>query len=146
MLRAPMETTQVLAARARDAYFVEPVRYLVASLAALLLDAGLLWAGVEKFGAPVWLAGAIGYLGGLILIYGLSVRWVFARRAVREPLREFAVFAALGLVGLVANSITLEAMTMLAFPLYGAKIVSAGVGFSLNFALRKLLLFSVRKR
>ena len=122
----------------------EALRYLVASIAALSLDAGLLWCGVRWLALPAWAAGAIGYGAGLLLVYVLSIRWVFARRAVRDARGEFVVFAALGLVGLLLNSLTLQVATGLGLALPFAKAVSAGIGFAANFATRKVLLFSAR--
>ncbi len=123
----------------------EVVRYLAASVAALSLDAALLWAGVERVGLPVWLAGSVAYLAGLVLIYVLSVRWVFARRAFRDARDEFVLFAALGLLGLMLNALTLFVGTALGLALPLAKAASAGIGFTANFVTRKVLLFSVAK-
>jgi putative flippase GtrA len=123
----------------------EAVRYLAASVAALTVDALLLWVGVEAVGVAPWLAGAVSYAAGLVLVYQLSIRWVFARRAMRSTRGEFAVFAVLGLFGLALNSATLYVATDLGMALAWAKALSAGIGFVANFVSRKLLLFSVRK-
>ena len=122
----------------------EAIRYLVASLAALALDAGLLWAGATLFALPAWLAGAIAYGAGLVFIYILSIRWVFTKRIVRNPRSEFLMFATLGLIGLVINSATLSIATGLGLALPFAKVLSAGIGFVTNFVSRKLLLFTAR--
>ena len=121
----------------------EAIRYLVASLAALSLDATLLWAGVEHLRLPAWIAGTFGYGCGLVLVYGLSIRWVFARRALRSARAEFVLFAALGLVGLLLNAVTLFVATGVGLALPVAKGLSAAIGFVANFITRKVLLFSV---
>ena len=123
----------------------EAGRYLVASIAALAFDAGLLWLGVERFTLAPWVAGAVGYVGGLILIYGLSIRWVFASRVLRDGKSEFLVFAVLGVVGLFLNSVTLLVATSFGLALPLAKALSAGIGFVANFVSRKVLLFSARR-
>ena len=122
----------------------EAVRYFLASVAALTLDASLLWTGVTRLGMPAWVAGAIAYAAGLALIYGLSVRWVFARRAVSDSRSEFIIFAALGLVGMLLNSGTLYVATAAGLALPIAKGISAGIGFVANFVSRKAILFSTR--
>lgn len=122
----------------------EAVRYFLASVAALTLDATLLWCGVTKLGLPAWFAGAIAYAVGLILIYGLSVRWVFARRAVSDARSEFMIFAALGLFGMALNSGTLYVATTAGLALPLAKGISAAIGFVANFISRKAILFSTR--
>ena len=145
MISVPVEASAVAASEpAAPSTSGEALRYLVASIAALSLDAGLLWSGVRWLDLPAWAAGAIGYGAGLVLVYGLSIRWVFARRTVRDARGEFAVFAALGLVGLLLNSLTLHLATGLGLALPLAKALSAGIGFVANFVTRKVLLFSAR--
>lgn len=122
----------------------EAVRYFAASLAALILDAGLLFVGVRALGLPPWIAGALAYSAGLVLIYLLAIHWVFADRVVRDARSEFVLFAVLGVLGLVLNSATLHAATSLGLALPLAKMVSAAIGFVANFVSRKLLLFSTR--
>ena len=120
----------------------EAARYFVASLAALTLDATLLWTGVNGLGMAAWLAGAFAYAAGLVLIYFLSIHWVFGQRTVRDARGEFALFAILGVLGLVLNSLTLYVATGLGLALPIAKGLSAGIGFVANFVSRKLILFS----
>ena len=122
----------------------EAVRYFAASVAALTLDATLLWLGATRLGLPVWVAGAIAYAAGLVLIYALSVRWVFARRAVPNARSEFVIFAALGLVGMALNSGTLYVATAAGLALPLAKGISAAIGFVANFVSRKAILFTTR--
>ncbi len=122
----------------------EAIRYLVASVAALGLDAATLSAGVSWLELPVWFAGAVAYFVGLVLIYLLSIHWVFARRAVARASSEFVIFAALGVFGLFLNSVTLYVGTVLGLHLVVAKALSAGIGFAANFATRKVLLFSTK--
>jgi putative flippase GtrA len=137
----PVATDAPTATRTRG----EALRYLAASVAALALDALLLWVGVKDFAMAPWLAGAISYFAGLVLVYWLSIHWVFKERTVRDPRGEFLLFAALGVVGLVLNSATLSVATTLGLALPLAKGLSAGIGFVANFVSRKVLLFSGAK-
>ena len=143
-LVAEVAPTAPVFAAFRAARVAEALRYFLASLAALTLDATLLWIGVATFGLPAWFAGAIAYAAGLALIYALSVRWVFARRAVSDARSEFLIFAALGLVGMVLNSATLYVATSAGLALPLAKGLSAAIGFVANFISRKAILFSTR--
>jgi putative flippase GtrA len=124
----------------------EAFRYLAASVAALALDAGLLAVGVRALALEPWTAGAVSYAAGLVFIYVVSIRWVFAERAVRDSKSEFAVFALLGIVGLLLNSATLYVATTAGLALPVAKALSAGIGFVANFVSRKALLFSAGRR
>ena len=130
---------------ARWVPIVEALRYLASSVAALALDATLLWVCVSQLAWPIWLSGAVAYSSGLVLIYLLSVRWVFAARSMRSAGTEFLLFAALGLLGLVLNSSTLTIATTCGLTLPVAKAISAGIGFAANFVSRKMILFSVER-
>lgn len=125
---------------------LEAFRYLGASVAALALDAGLLWLLVARLHWAPWLGGAVAYGAGLALIYVISVRWVFATRAVNDHRVEFVLFAALGVVGLVLNSVVLTIAIDAGASLVTAKAVAAAIGFASNFASRKVLLFHVHRR
>ena len=120
----------------------EALRYLVSSFFALAVDASLLSIGVRGLSIAPWLAGGVAYGTGLVLIYFLSVRWVFAERAVPDRRGEFILFAVLGIIGLVLNSLTLFVTTDLGMALPTSKAISAALGFVANFVSRKLLLFS----
>jgi putative flippase GtrA len=124
----------------------EAIRYLFASVAALTCDAAILAISVNWFGLLPWVGGAIAYLAGLVLVYLLSIGWVFDRRAIDNPVGEFAIFAALGLVGLILNSATLYIGTAAGLSLPIAKGLSAMIGFTTNFVSRKAILFSGGKR
>ncbi len=143
-LAASLDVRSKEPSRSRTSTRGEALRYLIASIAALSLDAATLWLGVTTLAWPAWLTGAFAYAAGLILIYVLSIRWVFARRTVRDARGEFLMFAALGLVGLLLNSVTLSVATGLGLALPVAKALSAGIGFVANFVTRKVLLFSAK--
>ena len=128
--------------RARSGLRLEATRYVVASLAALTFDAGLLWFATQQLRLSSWLAGALAYGSGLVLVYVLSIHWVFSCRTVGDTKREFVIFALLGVIGLVLNSLTLYAAAGVGVALPFAKVMSAGVSFIANFACRKILLFT----
>lgn len=124
------------------ALLTEARRYAVASAAALVLDWMLTVALVEWFGWHYFFANAVGNLSGLLLAYGLSVAWVFERRRYPNVLAEFGLFAAVGVVGLAANSIVLVLLTDgLDIDYRYSKAAATIASFVTNFALRKWLLF-----
>ncbi|MFZ2555911.1 MAG: GtrA family protein [Minisyncoccia bacterium] len=119
----------------------EFIRYGVASLLALALDTGLLLLLTEVYGVSYLISGAVGFVAGMVAIYILSIRWVFDERAL-DPLKEFMLFAAIGLVGLGINELILFVFTGLVSVHYLlSKILSVALVFSWNFAARKYLLF-----
>ena len=123
----------------------EGARYVAASAAALALDFGVYSGLIRLAGVPYLVAGAIGFLLGLVVVYLLSTRWVFAHRRVDDRRAEFMVFAGLGLAGLALNqAILYAAVEWLRLGFEAAKVLAAGIGFCFNFGSRKLLLFTRR--
>lgn len=92
-------------------------------------------------------ANVISFVVGLIVNYTLSTSWIFKNSNVDNRLVEFAVFAAIGLVGLLLTAgVTklfwwkLSDVTNL-YQIIG-KIVSTVVAFLWNFFARKFVLFN----
>lgn len=123
----------------------EFIRYGVASVIALLTDVGLLWLLTDVFDFSYLLSGAIAFTAGLVVIYFLSIYWVFAERVVQSRAAEFAIFALIGLVGLGFNEAILYLFTSIfGFYYLISKIASVVVVFTWNFAARKYVLFRSR--
>ena len=121
----------------------EGLRYISASALALAVDFGLYVGLIRLAGVNYLVAAPLGFACGLAAIYALSVRWVFRYRRVADRRAEFAVFAVIGLAGMAINQgVIYLAVTMLPGSYEIAKLISAGVVFCFNFALRKLLLFT----
>jgi putative flippase GtrA len=118
------------------------IRYGAASVFALALDYGLLMLLTRGFGVGYLEAAAAGFLSGLVLIYLLSVRYVFEGRRRRAPRIEMAGFLITGVVGLLLT----EALMHLFVGRFGlsvslAKGATAGFVFLFNFVSRRSLLF-----
>jgi len=121
----------------------EGTRYLLASAVAFGVDFAAYVALIRLAGWHYLLAAPAGFAFGLLAIYVLSIRWVFRVRRLRDTRLEFAMFAAIGLLGMAVNEAVIYAAVEhagLSFEL--AKVASAAVVFSINFTLRKLLLFT----
>jgi putative flippase GtrA len=120
----------------------EFIRYFAASALALIADVGSLWLLTSVLGVPYLWSGAIAFLIGLSMVYVLSVRWVFEKRALHDWRAEFLVFALIGVVGLGLNELVLWLLTgyLGLFYLF-SKAASVVVVFSWNFGARKWLLF-----
>ena len=118
--------------------------YLACSVVALGVDTGLYALGL-RLGVGYPGSAVFGFMAGLATAYGLSVRFAFKERAVRNARVEFAIFAAVGIVGLALTEallwVQVEALHL--SPLV-AKVGAAGGVFLFNFIVRKVLLFSHR--
>jgi putative flippase GtrA len=121
----------------------EGVRYLAASALALAIDFGIYIGLIRVADVHYLIAAPLGFALGLASIYLLSTRWVFRERRLADRRTEFALFALVGLAGMALNQMVLfAAVQWLAASFEVAKVISAGMVFSFNFALRKLLLFT----
>lgn len=87
------------------------------------------------------------FMTAMVVTYVLSVVWVFQRHSDKSMLVEFGLFAAIGVAGLIINSVILGFLTqkMHVFDLL-AKLVAAAVVYIWNFFVRKYLLFNGEKR
>jgi len=122
---------------------VDLVKYGVASLGALALDAGTMVFLNKALGVNYLVAAAIGFTSGLGLVYWLSVRYVFGDVRRLRPSQEIFGFLVTGLIGLLLNEILMKTFVEhvgLSVPL--AKIPTAGFVFLFNFTARRMLLFS----
>lgn len=118
-------------------------KYGLASAAALALDYGLLLFFHKSLGFGYLAAGAIGFLGGLLLVYALSIRYVFADRRYVQPTGEFIGFFVIGLIGLALNEFFMHVfVAQLGLSVALAKVPTAGFVFASNFTARRALLFS----
>jgi putative flippase GtrA len=121
----------------------ELIRYVGASAAALALDLSLLWLQVAVIGVPYLAAAAISFLCGTALVYWASVSHVFGFRRLESARNEFAVFLAVGLVGLAINLGVIHiGVSRLGLHYLLAKVGAAGCTFLANFAMRRWLLFT----
>jgi putative flippase GtrA len=119
--------------------------YVGASAAALAVDLTLLALLVSGFGVPYLAAAFISFSAGTVVVYWLSIRHVFDYRRLEDWRGEFAVFAALGLVGLVVNLTAMYSLVDgLGLHYLVAKVGAAGFTFIANFLLRRWMLFTPR--
>ena len=120
----------------------EFVRYFLASGVALAVDVGALALFTDVFGVHYLASGALAFTLGLIVIYILSIFWVFEHRTLRSLRVEFALFALIGVIGLLINESMLALLTgYFALHYLFSKAVSVIVVFSWNFGARKYVLF-----
>jgi len=121
----------------------EGVRYFAASALALGMDVATYSGLMFVAGVHYLLAAPLGFALGLVLIYLLSVRWVFVHRRLANPRIEFVVFTLIGFAGMGINELVLYAgVERFGLGPVQAKIPSAALVFCFNFATRKLLLFT----
>lgn len=118
------------------------LKYGAASAAAFALDFAVLLCGL-RLGFDYLAAAAAGFCSGLVLVYLLSVRFVFGDRRRLRPSHEFLGFLATGLAGLALTEALMHCFVEYAGLVPAlAKIPTAGFVFLFNFTARRALLFS----
>jgi putative flippase GtrA len=118
-------------------------RYFLASLFALGVDFFIFSAGIRLLHLSWATAATIGFFGGAMIAYLLSITFVFKKRHLsRTPLVEFCYFVFIGLCGLVVTQLVLYAgiETFGIIPEF-SKVVAAVASFLFNYLLRKITLF-----
>jgi putative flippase GtrA len=121
----------------------EFLKYFVVGGVAFLVDAGLLYLLTEGGGLHYLLSAGLSFLAGLVTNYTLSSRFVFTVRTLSSRRKEFLIFSAVGLGGLILNELLLWLLVDHVHVYYMlAKVIVAGIVFLFNFVLRKILLFS----
>jgi putative flippase GtrA len=120
---------------------------LAASAVALGCDVTLYTIGVKN-GIPPAIAGAIGYVAGLVVHYALSTSWVFpSNGGTRRAFPTFTRFAATGLLGLATTAIIIDMLTASgicgAFP---AKAIAVGFTYGTVFLARRIYVFPMLAR
>ena len=123
----------------------ELIGYTLASACALVADVGLLATLVQLAGMHYLLAASISFCVGTLVSYLLCTRFVFAYRRVQVRELEFAMFLAIGAIGLAVNaSAMFVSVQFLGLHYLLAKLSAAGVTFFTNYIARRLLLFTPR--
>jgi putative flippase GtrA len=117
------------------------IRYLLASLCALSGDM-LLFLALLRLDVPPAAAAAAGYIGGLLLHWLISVRFVFT--AVRRPTHGQRLgFVASAAVGLGITTGVIGALGATGVEPAVAKLVAIPVSFLSVYAIRKYGVFAL---
>ena len=125
---------------------LEFARYFIASAGALAVDVGLYRLALS-LGWHYQFAALLGFSAGAVVAYLASVRWVFRARTVHNAGVEFGLFVAVGVAGLLLTELLLWlGIGRLGLPALPSKLGTSAVVFAFNFAVRKTLLFSARRR
>ncbi len=105
--------------------FQQMVRFGIVGAVATALDYAVLLTLYRFAHAPNLVAVAGGYIVGLALSYVFSIAWVFSHRSVSNKHLEFAIFAVIGVIGLVLTEIVI---LLSLHWLQSQPVISAGCG------------------
>lgn len=125
----------------------ETLMYSIGAALAFATDVLVLSALVELASVHYLVAAATGFITGTAVLYAFAVRYVFSFRRVADARREFGVFTAVGLMGIVLNlAIIYGGVEIFNLHYLAAKVVASTVTFIANFILRRALLFTQWQR
>jgi putative flippase GtrA len=121
----------------------EFTRYVAASAFAFIGDFATLVLLTELFGVHYLVSAAAGFGLGILITYGLSIRWVFSTRRLANASMKRMIFVLIGVGGLAINHVVMFSLTETALlPYWLSKVGSVALVFMFNFTLRKALLFT----
>lgn len=85
---------------------------------------------------------AAGFTLGTVLLYKLSIHWVFYTRRIGNRQFEFSAFTGLSLLAMAANGgLLLIFVELLSIHYLAARVTAALCVFIANFTVKKLLMF-----
>lgn len=94
---------------------------------------------------PVWVAGAVGYTVGTLIVYFIANLLVFNKSKATKPILEITLFLVTGLVGLVMNSLILEFAINVGIALGYGKLISIFLVFAWNTIARYTVVWLMRR-
>lgn len=123
-----------------DETHIQFFRYIFVGGLATVADMGTLFLLTNYLDVFYLLSAAIGFVLGLSVNYAISIFWVF--ESTGDFKKEFTLFAAIGIGGLVLNEIIIWGLVDYAGLFYMlAKMISVVVVLFWNFGMRKKFVF-----
>ncbi len=125
-----------------DKLFFQLFRYGISGGIAFIVDFCLLFILKEYANINYLIAGAIGFIAGLIITYFFSIHWIFDKRKIDNIKIEFSLFVLIGVVGILLNIGVLWLFTSI-FCLHYliSKIISTMIVSLWNFFAKKIIIF-----
>lgn len=121
-------------------------RYVLVGGIAFIVDFGTLFFLTEYVGWHYLVSATCAFMLGLLTNYAYAITYVFSHRSRSNRRLEFAIFCAVGILGLLINNLCLFALTeKLGIHYLVSKIIAAGIVLVFNFSLRRTLLFTPLK-
>jgi putative flippase GtrA len=114
------------------------IKYFGVALIGYVFDFGILIVTKEVFNMHYLVAATGGFLGGLIVVYLLSNRYVFGKSRIQSKSIEFGIFALIGIIGLILLNLLMWALTDgLGVNYILSKIAATVVVYIWNFFARR---------
>ena len=116
------------------------IKYFGVALVGYAVDFGFLLLFKEVLGLHYLVAASIGFVGGLIVVYILSNKFVFGESKIASAKVQFAAFALTGIIGLLLLNLLMWIFTDIFGVVYiASKIVATVFVYIWNFFARRAL-------
>lgn len=121
-------------------------RYIIVGGLSAIVNIGALYVFTEYLHIYYIQSNIIGFVLGLITNYTLSRLFVFAKEDEMNKALEFIIYAIIGIIGLLLDSVFIWIFTneMKIYYMLG-KIISTAMVFIWNFFARKMIYIIIRK-
>lgn len=119
------------------------LKYLIAGGTGFVVDFCTLSFCYTILGWHYLLSASLGFSAGLVVVYLLSNKWVFAVRQMKERRAlEFAIFLIIGLIGLLLTNLLMWILVDgCGIHALLAKLVTTAMVLLWNFGARKIILY-----
>lgn len=117
------------------------MKFGVVGAIAFVIDYGLLALLTEAFGVNYLVSATISFIASVVFNYVASMRYVFTHKQGMSRRREFAIFVALSIAGLIINNACMWAgVEFLGIHYLVVKIGATFLVMVWNFVTRKIFL------
>lgn len=124
--------------------FIQILRYLLSGGIAFIFDFITLYVSTEIFKFHYIFSTIAGFIVGSIIIYLLSILWVFNFRK-KNKFQEIILFLCIGLIGLCLTTLLMWIQTeLMNIYFLVSKISTTIIVFGWNFISKKNILFSTK--
>ena len=122
---------------------IQMMRYSISGAIAFSIDIALLFIMTEYAGINYLIAAIIAFTLGMIIVYLLSISWVFPNRSFKNRHKEIWIFLIIGFIGLGLNEVIIWSFTeFVNFHYMISKMISTVIVYFWNFFNRKYILFN----
>ncbi len=122
---------------------IQFIRYGISGGLAFTIDFLSLIILTEYYDLHYLISAAIAFTMGLIIIYLISIFWIFDKRRFANNFFEILIFSLIGIGGIVLNEIFIWLFTEIFLAYYLiSKVISTLLIYPYNFFTKKYLLFS----
>ena len=122
---------------------IQMVRYSISGAIAFSVDMALLFILTESAGINYLIAAVVAFCTGMLIVYLLSVNWVFEKHSFKSKQKEIWIFVLIGVIGLGLNEVIIWSFTEFVNLHYMmSKMISTVIVYFWNFFNRKYILFN----